>query len=78
MKSFLIDKIDEIAFSVVEINDSLWESGILDSLTIVEFATEVEDECGINIPFDEIVVENFETLSLLMVYIEKKLKALNA
>lgn len=72
MKNFLISKIEEIAFANVDIEDSLWESGVLDSITIVEFAAEVEDEFNIEIPFDEIITENFETLERLMIYIEKK------
>lgn len=75
MKEFLIEKIEEIAFSTVSIDESLWESGILDSITIVEFATEIEDQYDITIPFDEIVVENFETLELLMSYIQRKKEA---
>lgn len=78
MKTFLIDKIDEIAFSAVEVDDSLWKSGVLDSITIVEFATEVEEEFDINIPFDEIVEDNFETLARLIIYIKKKQQEKNA
>jgi len=74
MKEFLIAKIEEIAFSKVETNDSLWESSILDSITVVELATDVESEFGIDIPFDEIIVENFETLDRLIAYIKKKQK----
>jgi len=73
MKDFLIDKIDEIAFSTVEADDKLWASEILDSITVVELAVEIETEYGIKIPFDEIIVENFETVNLLMGYINKKL-----
>ena len=72
MKTFLIDKIEELAFSTVELNDSLWESGILDSIVIVELAVEIEEEYDIKIPFDEIITDNFETLSRLIVYIEMK------
>ena len=72
MKSFLLDKIEEIAFSTVEINEPLWSSGILDSITIVELAVEVENEFGIKIPFDEIIEDNFQTVSNLMAYISKK------
>lgn len=78
MKTFLIDKIDEIAFSAVGVDDSLWKSGVLDSITIVEFATEVEEEFDINIPFDEIVEDNFETLARLIIYIKKKQQEKNA
>jgi acyl carrier protein len=78
MKEFLIDKIDEIAFSTVELDDALWTSGILDSITIVELAAEVEDEFDIKIPFDEIIEDNFETLSNLITYIKKKQEENNA
>ena len=72
MEKFLIEKIDEIAFTEVSLTDSLWESGVLDSITVVEFATEIEDEYNFKIPFDEIVVENFETLDRVIQYINKK------
>ncbi|TNE53303.1 MAG: acyl carrier protein [Bacteroidetes bacterium] len=72
MKDFLIDKIEEIAFQRVEADDSLWESGVLDSITIVELAVEIETEFNIEVPFDEIVESNFETVSRIMSYIERK------
>ena len=72
MQAFLIEKIEEISFEEVGVDDSLWESGVLDSITIVELAVEIEGEFNIEIPFDEIVVENFETISRLMKYIDLK------
>ena len=74
MKEFLKEKIDEIAFTSVELDDSLWKSGVLDSITIVEFAVEIEEEFNIKVPFDDIIVENFETLSRVITYIEKRQK----
>lgn len=72
MEDFLIDKIEEISFTRVEKEDSLWESRVLDSITIVELAVEIEAEFGIKVPFEEIVEENFETVQLIMQYIENK------
>ena len=72
MKNFLIEKIEEIAFETVEENDSLWESRVLDSITIVELAVEIESECNIKIGFDEIIVENFETVARIIKFIETK------
>lgn len=72
MKEFLVAKIDEIAFTEVDLEDSLWQSGVLDSITVVELAVEVENEYEINIPFEEIIEDNFETLARLMAYITKK------
>jgi acyl carrier protein len=72
MENFLIDKIDELAFTKVMKTDKLWESKILDSISIVELVVEIENEYSIKIPFNEIVVENFETVELIMKYIESK------
>ena len=72
MENFLIDKIEELAFTKVTITDKLWESNILDSISIVEFVVEIENEFSIKVPFNEIVVENFETIELIMKYIESK------
>jgi acyl carrier protein len=72
MENFLIDKIDELAFTKVTVTDKLWESKILDSISIVELVVEIENEFSIKVPFNEIVVENFETIELIMKYIESK------
>lgn len=72
MKNYLIDKIEEIAFETVAENDSLWESRVLDSITIVELAVEIEGEYGIKVGFDEIIVENFETIERIIKFIESK------
>ena len=73
MQEFLVDKIEEISFERVELNDSLWNSGVLDSITIVELAVEIERQYNIEIPFDEIVEDNFETLARLIQFVEKKI-----
>ncbi|MFD1551414.1 acyl carrier protein [Putridiphycobacter roseus] len=75
METFLIDKIEEIAFSTVNKEDSLWQEGVLDSITIVELAVEIEKEYQIKIPFDEIIESNFETVALLINYIQSKQNA---
>ena len=72
MENFLIDKIEELAFTKVTITDKLWESNILDSISIVELVVEIENEFSIKVPFNEIIVENFETIELIMKYIESK------
>ena len=72
MEDFLLDKIEEISFTRVEKEDSLWQSRVLDSITIVELAVEIEAEYNIKIPFEEIVEDNFESVDLLMKYIQTK------
>lgn len=72
MENFLIDKIEELAFTKVTKTESLWESKILDSISIVELVVEIENEFSIKVPFNEIVVENFETVENMMRYISSK------
>ena len=72
MENFLIDKIEELAFTKVTKYQKLWESKILDSISIVELVVEIENEYSIKIPFNEIVVENFETVEKMMKYIDSK------
>lgn len=73
METFLKETISEIAFSDVENDELLWESGILDSITIIELSVEIENEYDIKIPIQEIVIENFGSVNKLKNYIETKL-----
>jgi acyl carrier protein len=72
MEEFIIDKIEEIAFSRVKPSDSLWQEKVLDSITIVELVVELENEFGIKIPFNEIVEDNFETVERIVNYLNSK------
>lgn len=72
MEEFIIDKIEEIAFSRVKPTDSLWQEKVLDSITIVELVVELEAELGIKIPFNEIVEDNFETVERIVIYLNSK------
>ena len=43
MEDFLIEKIEELTFTKVTVDELLWESRILDSITIVELVVEIEE-----------------------------------
>jgi acyl carrier protein len=73
MVQFIKDKIQEIAFTDVNSNDLLWTDKILDSITIVELIVEIEANYDIEIPMNEVVIENFETVDLIVKYIESKI-----
>lgn len=72
MEDFIIEKIQEIAFSKVKVDDPLWSSKILDSITLVELIVEIETEFSIKVPFKDIIEENFETVSRMIAYISSK------
>jgi len=72
MEEYLIKKIEAITFTKIKPDEQLWASGILDSINIIELAVELENELKIQIPFDEIIIENFQTISSLAEYVRKK------
>lgn len=70
MEEFLKEMIEELTFEEVSKHESLIESGILDSITVVDLAVSIENEAGVSIPFNEIKPENFETIEIIMAYVE--------
>lgn len=72
MEEFILNAIEEVSFTSVELDDPLWSSGVLDSITIVELSVELENEFDIKIPIEEIVVENFETARKILTFIQSK------
>jgi|688.fasta_scaffold675059_2 acyl carrier protein len=71
MENFIREKIEEIAFVQVKIDDQLWTGRILDSITIVELIVELETEFSIQIPMVDVVEENFNSMRLIIAYIER-------
>ncbi len=43
-------------------SDNLIESGVIDSMDIVELLTSIEDAFGIEVDGDDIIPENFESI----------------
>jgi acyl carrier protein len=76
-QKFLIDIIEEISFVRVSNDDLLWTNKILDSITIIELVVELEKKYAIKIPMNDIVVEHFETIDLILTYLTKNGAQLN-
>jgi acyl carrier protein len=57
-----------------DLNDdqSFLDTGIIDSLGVMELAAFVEDEFGINVSDEEIIPQNFDTINYLAKYVESK------
>jgi acyl carrier protein len=72
MDQFITDKIEEIAFSTVTLDQELWESSVLDSITLIELIVEIELQYHIKVPLNEISVENFSSVSKMITYINSK------
>lgn len=52
-------------------SDKLVDDGILDSLSIMEIVATLSTEFDINIPFEEIVEENFNSIDGLTAMVER-------
>jgi len=53
-------------------DDSLLDSGILDSVAIFELVSFLEDTFGIKIDDESIIPENFETVTLVAAFVDRK------
>ena len=63
LKQFITDElVPENSLENLDKNDSLLESGIIDSLGILKLVTFIEDKFEMRIEAEELIPENFETL----------------
>ncbi len=53
-------------------DESLLESGIIDSTGVLELVSFVEEEFGIDVRDEDLVPDNFDSLNRLSSYIERK------
>ena len=52
-------------------SDELVDDGILDSLTVVGVISAISDEFNVEIPYEEIIPENFNSIDAMAELIEK-------
>ena len=53
-------------------DDSLLESGVIDSVTMVDLLSFLESQYGIQIDDDEMTPENFDALSSIVAFVERQ------
>lgn len=58
--------------AAISAEESLLDSGILDSASILELVSFLESRFGIVIPDEELLPENFETISAIVELVETK------
>lgn len=54
------------------VDTDLMESGLLDSLTLVELMSSLEEEFGITISFDEIELDNFRSVASITEFVSQR------
>jgi len=64
--------IENVSLKKVGLTDSLIKSGILDSITLVDLAVELEKTFDLSIPFTDLNENNFETAEKINLYLHQK------
>jgi len=74
---FILEKFPLARKQQLKGSDALLESGILDSLGILDLVAFIEQEYSISVADEELVPENFQTLDRLVAFIQSK-RSLNS
>jgi len=56
----------------LENNTPLFESGILDSLSLLKFVLFMEQKFGVVVPAEELIPDNFKTIDAICTYLRTK------
>jgi acyl carrier protein len=75
VRAFVLDRFPLAKKRGVSSSDPLLESGIVDSLGILDLVAFVEKEFGFQVSDDELVPENFQTIECLATFVQKKSQA---
>jgi acyl carrier protein len=56
-------------------DDNLLISGLIDSLGIMRLVSFIEDNFQVNVPPEDVTIENFQSISILSAYLETRAEA---
>jgi acyl carrier protein len=72
VRKFILDKFPLARKQQIKDSDPLLESGVLDSLGVLDLVSFVELEFSVHVADDELVPENFQTIDRIVAFIENK------
>jgi acyl carrier protein len=72
IRKFIFDKFPLARKQQIKDSDPLLESGVLDSLGVLDLVTFVEQEFSVHVADEELVPENFQTIDRIAAFIETK------
>jgi acyl carrier protein len=56
-------------------SDNLLETGVLDSLGLMQLVIFIEEKLGVKVPDEDVVIENFSSVDALTGYLERMKRA---
>lgn len=59
-------------------DESLTESGVLDSMGVLELITFIEEQYGFSVPDEDTLPENLDSVTRLVDYVERRLAGVGA
>ena len=68
LTALLKENFSEIDFTE---SDALVDDGILESMTLVEIIATIALELGITIPYEEVILQNFNSLDAMAAMLER-------
>ena len=74
LRSLLGELLDKDTVASIQSDTMLFETGLLDSLKLVQLIAAIEERFSVVIPAEELLPENFEALSALGRYLQEKVK----
>jgi acyl carrier protein len=72
IRKFILDKFPLARKQQIKDSDHLLESGVLDSLGVLDLVSFVEQEFFVHVADDELVPENFQSIDRIAAFIESK------
>ncbi len=72
VKEFLTEQKYIKSAEVIDESESLLERGIIDSVGVLNLISFLEETYGINIDEDDLMPENFDSLSAISSYVNRK------
>jgi len=57
--------------AVINENDDLLSSGLIDSLGILKLVSFIEDRFGIRVPDEDVIYDNFQSINTLAGYLQQ-------
>jgi len=72
IRKFVLDKFPLARKQQIKDSDPLLESGVLDSLGVLDLVSFVEQEFSVHVEDEELVPENFQTIDRIAAFVESK------
>jgi acyl carrier protein len=72
IREFILGKFPLARKHHLKDSDALLESGILDSLGILDVVSYIEQEFSFTVADDELIPENFQSVDTLAAYVQRK------